>query len=61
MSKSDVPPVPPAGRSKKGPAGPPRVDDQTPDIDSRKRDLAKQGRQGNISQNTTNPGYQQDR
>jgi hypothetical protein len=61
MSKSDAPPVPPAGRTKKGPTEPAQADDRAPDRDSRKRDLSKQGRQGNISQNTTNTGYQQDR
>jgi hypothetical protein len=59
------PPVPPANRSDKGPK-----DKNLPDHDAdakvsghdaRDRNLKQQGRQGNISQNTTNQGYQQDR
>ena len=30
-------------------------------FNSRDRKLAEQGRQGNVKQNTTNKGYQQDR
>jgi len=58
------PPVPPANRSPKGPGG----DNEAPlDTASAKRDanrqrnLTEQGRQGNIKQNTSNQGYQQDR
>jgi hypothetical protein len=67
MSKAHLPPVPPAGRSPKGP-GP--QTEHTGDLSaeaaeankaSRDRHLAEQGRQGNIKQNTTNQGYQQDR
>jgi hypothetical protein len=61
MAKSDAPPVPPAGRTNKGRTEPPAADARAPETDARKRDLSKQGRQGNISQNTTNQGYQQDR
>lgn len=55
------PPVPPAGRSNKGPA-----DARPGDADVRNDrtppdNLAEQDRQGNVKQNTTNQGYQQDR
>jgi hypothetical protein len=60
---SRPPPVPPAGRSPKGPGDqtlPPaerdaHVADQVPS------NLREQDRQGNIKQNTTHQGYQQDR
>ena len=60
---SRLPPVPRASRSPKGPgdqAKPPTSSnaegtDQTPE------NLKKQDRQGNIKQNTTHQGYQQDR
>jgi hypothetical protein len=61
---SRPPPVPPAGRSDKGPGGAAEVgsgdaaagrDRQPPD------NLAQQDRQGNTRQNTTHQGYQQDR
>lgn len=57
-----LPPVPPANRSNKGtgdPGGPVQKDADIPD--QRQRNLAEQGRQGNIKQNTTNQGHQQDR
>lgn len=65
MSKAHVPPVPPAGRSDKGPGAAPG-EAPSPDVtgagsDSRHRNIEKQGRQGNIKVNTTNQGYQQDR
>jgi hypothetical protein len=58
------PPLPPANRSPKGP-GP----DKGVPLDTagskreadRQRNLGEQGRQGNIKQNTTHQGYQQDR
>jgi len=58
------PPVPPENRSPKG-----RGADNTVPLDTasgkreadRQRRLGEQGRQGNIKQNTTNQGYQQDR
>ena len=64
MSKKELPPVPPAGRSNKGPGG--RGDVSSAEAsenagEPRRRNLAKQGRQGNIKVNTTNQGYQQDR
>lgn len=60
---SKLPPVPPENAPNKG-AGPaperPDTDTRV-DRDERERNLAEQGRQGNIKQNTTNQGYQQDR
>jgi hypothetical protein len=56
------PPVPPANQSPKGTG-----DAKTAPVetgarpDDRNRNLEEQGRQGNIKQNTTNQGYQQDR
>jgi hypothetical protein len=65
MSKNDLPPVPPAGRSNKEPRAPDGgsvpSDLATSAADSRHRNIDKQGRQGNIKVNTTNQGYQQDR
>jgi hypothetical protein len=67
MSKAHLPPVPPASRTTKGP-GPqddtPRGTDRQSEAlpsDARDRNLAEQGRQGNIKQNTTNKGFTQDR
>lgn len=56
------PPVPPAGRSKKGSA----PEQRAPRDDARHghapvENTKEQGEQGNIRQNTTNQGYQQDR
>jgi hypothetical protein len=61
-----MPPVPPENRSPKGAVAElqPDADSSAPDREKRERDkrnLAEQGRQGNIKQNTTNQGYQQDR
>jgi hypothetical protein len=58
-----MPPIPPDNRSPKGPGSEPVADSgkSVPDTEARKRNLAEQGRQGNIKQNTTNQGYQQDR
>lgn len=65
MPKSPAPPVPPAGRSSKGPgaapAGRDKADLASTEHHPEKRNLAEQGRQGNIQQNTRNQGYQQDR
>jgi hypothetical protein len=65
MSKNDLPPVPPAGRSDKGPQAPDREtapsDLATGAADSRHRNVDKQGRQGNTKVNTTHQGFQQDR
>ena len=58
-----LPPVPPANRSNKGPGEPAggNVHKDADIPDPRQRNLAEQGRQGNIKQNTTNQGHQQDR
>jgi len=58
---TNMPPVPPASRSPKSrdPESQAKPDDKKPD--DRQRNLDQQGRQGNIKQNTTNQGYQQDR
>jgi len=62
MSKAHLPPVPPAARSGKGPGEAPAAQPQdTAKPSPAERNLAEQGRQGNIKQNTTNTGYQQDR
>jgi hypothetical protein len=65
MSKNDLSPVPPAGRSNKGPKAPDGglapSDLATSAADSRHRNVDKQGRQGNTKVNTTHQGYQQDR
>jgi hypothetical protein len=58
---SKLPPVPPENRSSKGPGSEPGTDPADRKPDARRRNLAEQGRQGNIKQNTTNQGYQQDR
>ena len=62
MSK-DVPPVPPAGRSDKGPGSAPgsAKDDQAVSKRTVPANLAEQDRQGDIKQNTTNQGFQRDR
>lgn len=63
MSKT-MPPIPPENRSAKGPGGDASAPaDTAPDKkeEDRKRNLEQQGRQGNIKQNTTHQGYQQDR
>jgi hypothetical protein len=55
-------PIPPENRSDKGPGGAASAGlDQDQHGQERTRNLAEQGRQGNIKQNTTNQGYQQDR
>jgi hypothetical protein len=56
------PPVPPAGRSTKGPGdATPTKSDMHKGTESDPPNTEKQGQQGNIKQNTTNQGYQQDR
>ena len=57
------PPVPPAGRSNKGPGdatGGNHAAD-TANVGKTPANLKEQDRQGNVKQNTTHPGYQQDR
>ncbi len=66
MSQSKMPPVPPANRSDKGPAQEQEHAAAKPALDTSKAkgppdNLAQQGRQGNIDQNTHHQGYQQDR
>ncbi|MGE5269441.1 MAG: hypothetical protein ACM3JG_07180 [Thiohalocapsa sp.] len=65
MPKNDLPPVPPAGRSSKGPVPQDketaRSDLATDAAEERQRNIDKQGRQGNIKVNSKNQGYQQDR
>lgn len=66
MSKAHLPPVPPASRAPGGGANSQRQGDMAAQVaertkDSKDRHLGEQGRQGNIKQNTTNQGYQQDR
>jgi hypothetical protein len=57
-----APPLPASNRSRKGPASAPQVTSEGgPRTQARKRHLGEQGRQGNIKQNTTHQGYQQDR
>jgi hypothetical protein len=56
-----IPPVPPAGRSPKGTGESEHPDQRGSVPDGTPRNLAEQDRQGNIKQNTTNQGYQQDR
>ena len=67
MSSAKLPPIPPAGRAP-GPGGAAEghAEDEQQEkearaSDSRDRNLASQGRQGNIAQNTTHKGHQQDR
>ena len=67
MSKSHLPPVPPANQAPTGGSANPKAGGDMPPAvaesvsDSKTRNLGIQGRQGNIKENTTNPGYQQDR
>jgi len=66
MSKAHLPPVPPAGRAPQGGANSRTEADIAADKaeevkESKDRNLASQGRQGNIAVNTHNQGYQQDR
>lgn len=55
------PPVPPAGRSDKGPGNATEAPKDTGKAGNPPANLAEQDRQGNIKQNTTNQGFQQDR
>jgi hypothetical protein len=59
-----MPPVPPENRSHQGTGSDPAEEGATnfnKEKADRQRNLAEQGRHGNIKQNTTNQGYQQDR
>lgn len=69
MSKSQMPPVPPASRTDKGSRDADTASRQdaerSENTGGKKKgppeNLAQQGRQGNINQNTHHQGYQQDR
>jgi hypothetical protein len=67
ISKSHMPPVPPAGRSPiGGSANAGSGNDMSQQVAednkaSKNRNLGEQGRQGNVKQNRTHKGYQQDR
>lgn len=57
-----LPPVPPAARPKKGPGQDghdPKAHE--PQHHAHDSNVAEQGEHGNVHQNTTNQGYQQDR
>ena len=56
-----MPPVPPQNRSPKGVGSQKNTSQDEDPKAGRRENLAEQGRQGNIKQNTTNQGYQQDR
>jgi hypothetical protein len=56
-----MPPVPPANRSHKGTGSAPDAPKDTAPHKAVPQNLEEQDRQGNIKQNTTNQGYQQDR
>jgi hypothetical protein len=57
-----IPPVPPENRSSKGTGDAKEIArDQTRHGGKRVQNPEQQGQQGNIKQNTTNQGYQQDR
>lgn len=58
---SKMPPVPNANQSPKGTGDTKQVPDQKPHGHQRVQNPDQQGQQGNIKQNTTNQGYQQDR
>lgn len=59
---SKMPPAPQANQSPKGTGDPKRTSaGRTPRGQQRAQDPDQQGQQGNIKQNTTNQGYQQDR
>lgn len=58
------PPVPPANRSTKGPGEDPKESEtrtQSDRVESQPEKAPTKGQQGNIKQNTTNTGHQQDR
>ena len=55
-----MPPVPPEQSSPKGTGEDKRADSDTT-VDKRPDNLDQEGRWGNIKQNTTNQGYQQNR
>ncbi|MCK1743850.1 hypothetical protein IVA80_24175 [Bradyrhizobium sp. 139] len=59
---SKMPPVPRANQSPKGTGDPKQASaDELPHGQQPAQNPDQQGQQGNIKQNTTNQGYQQDR
>jgi hypothetical protein len=56
-----MPPVPPESQSHKGTGDNKQISPDQPVPSKRARNQDEQGHQGNIKQNTTNQGYQQDR
>jgi len=58
---SKAPPVPPENRSPKGTGSEPATGGSEAKKGGVPENLGEQDRQGNIKQNTTNQGYQQDR
>lgn len=59
---SKMPPVPPDNQSRKGTGDDKQMSpDKAPHGRQRVENPNEQGQQGNIRQNTTNQGYQQDR
>ncbi len=56
-----LPPIPPAGRPPKGGVASGREPKPHDEHASRDIDTHEQGEPGNVHQNTTNQGYQQDR
>jgi hypothetical protein len=56
-----MPPVPAENQSPKGTGDSKQVSSTAPRDQQRAQNPDQQGQQGNIKQNTTNQGYQQDR
>lgn len=58
-----MPPVPPDNRSRKGPGSDPKSADAAASSQDKHAPInqAEQDRHGNVKQNTTHQGYQQDR
>jgi hypothetical protein len=61
QSMAKPPPVPPDNQSHKGTGDPKTAKPDQAGKASRSENAREQGQQGNIAQNTTNQGYQQDR
>jgi len=59
---AQLPPIPPASRPKKGPGADGHVPKpHDPEHHAQNTNTNEQGEAGNVHQNTTNQGYQQDR
>jgi hypothetical protein len=58
---SKPPPAPPGNRSPKGTGEDKSAQKDTPQADPAHQNPGQQGQQGNVKQNTTHQGYQQDR